>query len=99
MASQDSQVTTDHDTIRQWAEARQGKPATVTSTGDKDETGILRIDFPGGSGGERLREISWDDFFRKFEEKRLAFLYQEKLQSGETSRFFKLVRRDQQKRH
>ena len=34
------------------------------------------------------------EFFEKFEESRLAFLYQEKTDSGETSRFFKLVDRD-----
>ena len=93
MASRESQVTTDHDTIRRWVEEREGKPATVAATGADDEAGILRIDFPGGSGEADLKPISWDEFFRKFEEKNLAFLYQEELKSGETSRFFKLVQR------
>jgi len=52
---------------------------------------MLRIDFPGYAE-ESLEEISWDDWFRKFEEKNLAFLYQETI-DGQPSRFFKLVDR------
>jgi hypothetical protein len=88
-----SKRTTDHDTIRGWAEERGAKPATVRGTGGpKNETGVLRLDFPG-YGGERLQEISWDEFFRKFDEKGLEFLYQEHTRSGEQSNFFKLVSR------
>lgn len=85
-----SRTTTDHDTIRQWAEARNGHPARVKDTGDND--GLLRIDF--NEPEERLEEISWDEFFRIFEENKLAFLYQDKLEDGATSRFNKLVARD-----
>lgn len=34
-----------------------------------------------------------DSWFRKFDDERLAFLYQEKKASGEDSTFFKLVER------
>jgi hypothetical protein len=85
-----SLTTTDHDTIRKWAEKRGGKPAAVKASGDKD-TGILRIDFPGYSGGDSLEEISWEEFFKKFDEKKLNFLYQEKTSDGEESRFNKFV--------
>ena len=85
--------TTDHKTIRRWTEERGGHPAAVKSTGSKDDPGILRIDFPGYSGEESLEEISWDEFFEKFEESKLAFLYQDE-QDGATSRFCKLVSRD-----
>ena len=94
-----SHTTTNHDEIRQWVEERQGSPAAVKSTGDDEDPGLLRIDFPGYAGADRLEHISWDDFFEKFEEADLAFLYQDKLKSGETSRFFKFVRRDQMKKH
>ena len=91
----DSKRTTDHETIRRWAEARNGHPATVQGTGSGDEAGILRIDFdePGNDDDDRLEEITWDEFFDKFEEKGLAFLYQEKTASGEPSTFNKLVSR------
>ncbi len=93
MASE-SKTTTDHKTIQAWSEARGGKPATVKSTERDGEAGVLRIDFPGYSGAGSLEEISWEEFFAKFDEKNLAFLYQEHTSSGEESRFFKLVSRD-----
>lgn len=86
-----SETTTDHDTIRNWAEARGGAPARVKGTGGDDGGGILRIDF--GEKEESLGEISWDEFFETFEKNRLAFLYQDKAADGQTSRFFKFVRR------
>jgi hypothetical protein len=92
--TQESKKTTDHDEIRKWVEARGGVPATVRSTGRKDEPGILRIQFQGQESGDSLEEISWDDFFEKFEEQKLAFLYQDETKQGKTSRFFKFVNRD-----
>lgn len=89
-----SETTTDHDTIRHWAEERDGAPASVRGTESDGEAGILRIDFPGGAGEDQLEHISWDEWFDKFEENNLAFLYQEEKASGEGSTFFKLVRRD-----
>ena len=74
--SQSGQVTIDHDEIRQWVESRGGHPATVTGTERDFETaGLLRIDFPGYSGEGTLEPLEWDDFFEKFEEANLAFLY------------------------
>src|SRR5437588_149499 len=92
--SGETRTTTNHNEIRKWAEARGGKPATVKRTESDDEVGVLRIDFPGYSGQDSLEEITWDEFFAKFDEKQLAFLYQDKTSSGEESRFFKLVSRD-----
>ena len=90
----ESRVTADHETIRKWAEARGGKPATVKRTENDEEVGVLRIDFPGYSGTSSLEEITWDEFFAKLDEKHLAFLYQDTTSSGEESRFFKLVSRN-----
>ena len=89
----ESKTTTDHEVIKKWVEERGGYPATVKATGKGDEAGILRIDFPGYSGKESLERISWDEFFDKFEEKKLAFLYQDTMSSGEQSRFSKFVSR------
>lgn len=90
--SGESLRTQDHDKIRQWAEERGGRPATVTRTKASGEPGVLRIDFEGYSGEDTLEEISWEEFFEKFDEKNLEFLYQEKTSSGEPSRFFKFVK-------
>jgi hypothetical protein len=90
MMAGESHTTTDHKVIRKWVEERGGRPATVKGTGrGREEAGILRIDFPGYSGEESLEEISWEEFFDKFDDKKLAFLYQEKTGGGEQSRFCK----------
>ncbi|HWO93189.1 MAG TPA: hypothetical protein VNL92_00315 [Dehalococcoidia bacterium] len=92
-----SKTTTDHEVIRAWVEQRKGHPATVTGTGSSEDAGMLRIDFDEpreDERDERLEPISWEQFFEKFEEKKLAFLYQDKLSSGKESRFFKFVSRE-----
>jgi hypothetical protein len=94
----EAKVTTDHNEIRKWAEERGGKPADVRSTHKDGDPGVLRIDFADTPPDENLEPISWDEFFKKFDEKKLAFLYQEELKSGKESRFFKFVNRDEAKR-
>lgn len=90
----ESKVTTDHDEIRQWVEARGGHPARVKDTESKNSPGLLRIDYPGFSGEGTLEEISWEEFFEGFDKNGLAFLYQEKTKDGKQSRFSKLVNRE-----
>jgi len=85
--------TIDHDEIRRWLEAHDGKRATVRGPGQDDDAGIHRIDFPGGAGEDELEHISWDEWVEKFDEGGLDLLYQEKKASGEDSTFFKLVSR------
>lgn len=87
-------TTTDHDEIRRWVEEHDGEPASVRGTERDGEAGVLRIDFPGGAGTRDLEHISWDEWFEKFDDAGLAFLYQERKASGEDSTFFKLVARD-----
>ena len=92
--SSTANITTDYDTIREWAETRGGWPAIVGRTAKGQSSGILRIDFPGFSGAGSLKPISWDDWFDTFDESILAFLYQEKTVDGKQSRFFKLIERE-----
>jgi hypothetical protein len=90
----DANKTTDHETIRQWVEDRNGKPANVPGTAKGDEdVGLVRIDFAEDGDDKSLEEISWEEFFEKFEEKQLAFLYQEQKANGEPSTFNKIVSR------
>jgi hypothetical protein len=89
----ESHTTTDHAEIRRWVEEHGGHPASVTGTEKGGDAGVLRIDFPGGAGEDQLEHISWDNWFDKFEQENLAFLYQETKASGEDSTFFKLVSR------
>jgi|ERR1051326_574452 hypothetical protein len=87
-------VSTDHNEIRRWAEQRNGQPACVKGTGDEGDIGILRIDFPGYSGEESLQHVSWADWFKKFDERKLALLFQEKTAGGAESNFNKIVSRE-----
>lgn len=92
----ESQVTTNHDEIERWVEERNGQPAIVKGT-ESGGSALLRIDYPGYSGEETLEPISWEEFFRIFDENKLAFLYQEQTADGGLSRFSKLVDRKQNK--
>ena len=67
-----AKTTTNHDEIRQWVEERGGQPARVKGTDDSG-SGILRIDYPGYSGEETLETISWDEFFKGFEQNDFGF--------------------------
>ena len=77
----DALETKDHSKIRKWIEERNGRPSRVKGTG-----GLLRIDF--GTPEESLEQISWEDFFKTFDENNLTFLYD----PGSDSRFNKFVR-------
>jgi hypothetical protein len=93
MSSSTSKTTRDHDEIRQWAEARNAIPCEVAGTERGDEPGILRFEFPGARNhnDDKLREISWEDFFEKFDDSDLEFLYQETTADGKKSNFNKLI--------
>jgi hypothetical protein len=93
MPKSESQTTTDPAAIREWATTRGGRPARVKSTGDGGDPGVLRIMFDPKE--ESLEEIGWEEFFEKFEESNLAFLFQEQTTDGDMSRFFKLVSREE----
>ena len=85
-----AETTTDHDTIRNWAESKGGKPAAVTRTHTDEDVGIVRIMFADAANSEHdaLTEISWDEFFDEFEDRELALVYEK------DSMFSKIVGRD-----
>lgn len=85
-----AETTTDHDKIRKWAEGKGGKPAAVARTHKRGDVGIIRIMFPNAphSKHDALTEITWEEFFKAFEDKQLALLYEE------DSLFSKIVGRD-----
>jgi hypothetical protein len=89
----ESKTTTDHQEIQKWVEARDGQPAVVKGTEDNEESeGLLRIRFSDESK-DNLKAIGWDKFFETFEDKKLAFLFQDKTADNKESRFFKFVNR------
>lgn len=85
-----AKTTTDHETIRQWAQDKGGRPAAVKQTHSEQDTGMIRVMFPDAPNSEHdgLTEITWDEFFDEFEQRQLALLYEE------DSMFSKIVGRD-----
>lgn len=83
-----SLVTTHHEVIKQWAQERGGTPATVAGTEHGDTLGVLRFMF--GGNDDNLREVSWDEWFKTFDERQLNFIYQEERSDGNQSTFFRL---------
>ncbi len=94
MARAQATVTTDHDEIRRWAEERGATPACVRGTGGDGDIGMLRLDFPGYGGENSLQPITWDEWYRKFDERGLALLHQEQTARGVKSNFNKLIARE-----
>jgi hypothetical protein len=88
-----AKTTTNHDEIRKWVEKRGGHPAVVAQTEDgRQDGGLLRIDYdePGGNNDTRLHRVSWDEFFRIFDDSGIAFLHD----SDGDSRFSKFVQNE-----
>ena len=85
-----AETTTDHETIRKWAESKGGKPAAVDRTHRGGDVGIIRIMFPQAPQSEHdeLVEITWDEFFEEFDTRELALVYDDR------SMFNKIVGRD-----
>ena len=81
-------ATRSHEVIQRWAEERGARPATVPGSERDGRPGVLTFDF--GDKSDRLKPISWDDWFRTFDERNLVFLFQERLSNGRQSNFFRL---------
>lgn len=84
-----SLATRSHDVIQSWAEERGAVPATTPGSWHDGRPGVLRFDFEG-YGGRRLEEISWDEWFSSFDQRKLVFLFQEHKRDGAQSNFFRL---------
>ena len=95
-----SKTTKNPEQIRKWAEARNAIPCEVKGTDRDGEPGILRFEFPKvrDRNDARLKEISWDEFFEKFDENNLELLFQEKTAGGQLSNFNKLIHPESEKR-
>lgn len=87
-----SEKTTDHKAIKTWVKEHDGVPMKVKGT-EKGDSALLRIAFPDNknSDSDNLEEISWEEFFKVFDENKLALLYQPE---DDDKLFTKLVNRD-----
>lgn len=90
-------TTTDHEEIKQWAMQRIGFPSIVKEPGYAGEKeGELKFDFIGNGENKdtHLKVVSWDTFFRSFEEKQLAFTYRDQTAGGVLNKFFTFINRN-----
>ncbi len=88
VANTSSRITTEHDAIRRWAEERGAKPVLAAkSDGQRASVGL---EFHG-SRDTLSREISWDEWFHRFDKSKLALLYQQQTADGERSNFCEIV--------
>lgn len=62
--------TLKHDVIRTWVERRHGEPARARGTTD-----ALKIKF--GDDEPTHERIPWEDWFKIFDEKELAFVFED----------------------
>ncbi|WKU01465.1 hypothetical protein Q2K19_13830 [Micromonospora soli] len=82
-------MTANHEVIQRWARARGARPATIAGTEREGRAGVLTFNIPGYRESSRIREISWDDWFRTFDLRGLNLIYQEQMRDGRQSNFFR----------
>jgi hypothetical protein len=80
MTTRQSRITTDHEEIRKWAEKFGGRPQVIDDPQAEADTMGIRIDFPDHFDDEflsetKVRDVSWEEFFRKLDEQDLALMY------------------------
>lgn len=92
-------TTIDHEAIKRWAMMHQGNPQCINHVqAEGDKVGI-RINFPGPDDDTFLsddhppKDISWDEFFRIFDDQGLAFVYEEESR-GDPSLAYRFRRRE-----
>jgi hypothetical protein len=76
-------ATRDHAVIQRWAEVRHAEPATGQATRSgpatidaNDGGSVVRFNFPGAA---RFRPITWEEWFKTFDEYQQVFVYKEPL--------------------
>lgn len=95
-------ATINHKEIKEWAQKYGGKPQIIDDpTAGFDLPGI-RINFPGEGDDvfldkAKVRDISWDEFFKEFEDGNLGFVYMDEIVSNDPdslSRAYRFINRD-----
>lgn len=81
-------VTTDHEVVRDWAETHGVEPGLDT------ETGNPRMYVPGEGDGS-VEEATWDEFFTQFEQRQLAFYYDDAAVEGAETPVYDVIDRNE----
>ena len=95
--------TTDHKVIRKWVALKKGTPAIIdhrVANGDKEG---IRINFPGHfdeallSRKQLKDDVTWNEFFKIFEEEQLVFIYDDAAISQDPSDWYRFDKRSNSK--
>ncbi|RPI32584.1 MAG: hypothetical protein EHM70_08600 [Chloroflexota bacterium] len=71
-------ITTDRNVIKMWVNARGGWPAIIRKFTSAGVEMALSIVFPGSETDETIHRLTWEEFFEKFEQQHLVFIYEDK---------------------
>lgn len=90
----DTVSTINHNEIKNWAEERKGTPASLKEPSAEASNLILRILFDHEKNVDQVKNISWEQFFKLFEQHQLAFVYKHENFGGKNSNAHRFVFRD-----
>ena len=88
-----TETTTEHETIRNWIEERGSTAAEVTEPAG-DDPGSLAV-IPEGTMDDSVRGVSWEEFFKIFDEEELAFVHQIDKEDPDEQWFCAFVEREE----
>ncbi len=90
---QNLRYTLDHDLIKRWATYRYGHPARVLNSGHTLSEPELYIYFEDNMPDIEIVPITWHKFFTIFERFALAFVFGTRTDTGETSHYYRFIKR------
>ena len=93
METQSPVITIDHNIIREWAINHNGSPAVFPHQNALQKN--LAIGFADDLSKD-MQAVSWDEWFRIFEDRKLAFIYKKRSGRTEMHPFYELVSRQEQ---
>ena len=93
-------ITINREEIESWAKKRGGIPKVIDHPESEGDPVGLRIDFPGTMDDAFLdnhltRKISWDNFFDRFDEMGLAFVFEKDNHLNDISLSYRFINRDE----
>lgn len=94
-----SKLTTDHEEIKQWAVNHEAKPEIIDEPDARGDSIGIRLDFPGKKDDRFIskdlyHEVSWEEFFKVFDEAGLGFIYEQIETEKDPSMEYRFVRLD-----
>jgi hypothetical protein len=82
--------TKDHDKIKNWVTTYGGYPVQEKSAPDENESGTFGIHFPNTEvHADTYEEITWEQFFQRFEARHAAFEYED-FEDGDPADHFRI---------